>query len=39
MDNMKNIKKPNKTYKNKGAKLLASLNKLSNRLEQLKKQI
>ena len=36
---MKNIKKPKKTYKNKGAKLLASLNKINLKLEQLKKQI
>lgn len=34
-----NIKKPKKTYKDKGKKILLSLNKLSNRLEQLKKQI
>lgn len=36
---MKQLKKPNKTYKNKGAKLLASLNKINLKLEQLKKQI
>lgn len=33
-----NIKKP-KIDKNKGAKLLASLNKINLKLEQLKKQL
>jgi len=36
---MKQLKKPKKTYKDKGKKILLSLNKLNNRLEQLKKQI
>jgi len=35
---MKNINKP-KINKNKGAKLLASLDKINLKLEQLKKQI
>jgi len=35
---MKNLNKPI-INKNKGKKILLSLNKLSNRLEQLKKQI
>jgi hypothetical protein len=34
-----NIKKPKKTYKDKGKKILLSLNKLSNNLDKLKKQI
>jgi len=36
---MKNLKKPKKTYKNKGLNILKSLNNMTNKLQQLKKQI
>lgn len=36
---MKNLKKPKKTYLNKGSKILKSLNDMTNKLEKLKKQL